>query len=151
MANLDLFGSNKSIEWTTPRRLFVELNEEFNFTLDPCCTEESALCDRYYTKKENGLLQNWSGDVVFANPPYGRNVGVWLEKAYNESRNGAVVVCLVFSKTDTSWWHNYAMRADEIRYIRGRLKFGNAKHSAPFGSAILIFRNHGNGRDTDED
>lgn len=126
-------------EWSTPQNVFDKLNKEFNFTLDPCATDENAKCGLYYTKEDNGLSKNWGGHVVFMNPPYGREISKWIKKAYEESKNGAIVVCLIPSRTDTAYWHDYVMKG-EIRFIRGRLKFGSAKNSAPFPFAIVIFR-----------
>jgi site-specific DNA-methyltransferase (adenine-specific) len=132
--------SSKSNEWETPGNLFIELNNEFNFTLDPCCRIETAKCKKYYTIKENGLHQDWSKDIVFMNPPYGGHTGDWIKKAVEEMRKGATVVCLIVSSTDRSYWHDYIFPyAKQIRFIRGRLTFGEAKSTAPFASAIVIF------------
>lgn len=131
--------SSKSTEWTTPKDLFRKLDDEFVFTLDPCCTEENKLCLNYYTEKENGLIQDWSIHRVFMNPPYGRTISEWIKKAFYESLKGATVVCLLPARTDTGYWHNYCIKG-EIRYLRGRLKFGGCKNPAPFASAIVIFR-----------
>lgn len=78
--------SNNSNEWATPKDFFERLNDEFHFTLDPCCTHENAKCKNHFTKKENGLLQDWSNEVVFCNPPYGKELPLWVEKAYNENK-----------------------------------------------------------------
>ena len=126
-------------EWETPQDVFNELDREFNFTLDPCATKETAKCDNYYTKEDNGLTKDWSNEVVFCNPPYGREIKKWAKKAYEEAQKGTTIVCLVPSRTDTRYWHNYFMEADEIRFIKGRLKFGDAKNSAPFPSALIIY------------
>lgn len=132
------FSSNKQ-DWGTPKSLFDDLDGEFQFNLDPCATPENAKCDRYFTPDEDGLKQLWHGRV-FLNPPYGREIGKWVEKAYHEAQNHSeIVVCLVPSRTDTKWWHNYAMRG-EIRFIQGRITFEGAKNPAPFPSAIVIFR-----------
>jgi len=134
--------SSKTNEWETPQNLFDELNEEFNFTLDPCATSKNAKCSKYYTVKENGLKQNWSKDIVFMNPPYGGHTGSWIKKAHEESKKGAVVVCLIVSSTDRTYWHDYIFPyASEIRFLRGRIRFGEAKSTAPFASAIVVFRN----------
>ena len=130
--------SSKTDEWETPSELFNKLNEEFNFTLDPCCTKENAKCERYFTIAENGLAHDWSNDVVFMNPPYGREIGKWIEKAYRESLRGAIVVCLIPARTDTKYWHDYIFNKAEIRFLKGRVKFSN-KGSAPFPSAIVIY------------
>lgn len=130
--------SSASDEWATPQWLFDQLDQEFRFTLDPCATPESAKCDRYYTQADNGLKRDWGTESVFMNPPYSE-VSDWMARAFGASIEGATVVCLVPSRTDTGWWHDYAMKA-EIRFIRGRLRFGDAEHGAPFPSAIVIFR-----------
>lgn len=133
--------SSKSNEWTTPQHLFDELNQEFNFTLDPCATEENAKCSKYFTIEDDGLSKDWSNDVVFMNPPYGREIKKWIKKAYEESLNGATVVCLIPARTDTMYWHDFIFdKADDIRFLKGRLKFGNGKNSAPFPSAIVVYK-----------
>ena len=132
--------SSETVEWSTPPATFAELHAEFGFTLDPCATPENATCPIFYTKAEDGLAQSWDGQVVFMNPPYGREIGKWMQKAYDSwSQGGATVVCLVPARTDTAWWHDYAMRG-EIRFLRGRLKFGAGTQSAPFPSAVIVFR-----------
>lgn len=131
--------SSASEEYGTPQWLFDALNAEFGFTLDPCCTHDNAKCAKHYTKTENGLLQNWADEVVFMNPPYGRVIADWMRKAYESAKHGATVVCLVPARTDTRWWHDYAMKGS-IRLIRKRLRFDNGIHSAPFPSAIVILR-----------
>ena len=142
------FMSDK-MDWETPQDLFDELDAEFHFDIDVCATAENTKCRYWYGPQLNprwadGLLRDWSSDgdelICWMNPPYGREIKKWIKKAYEESQEGCTVVCLVPSRTDTAWWHDYAMKADEIRYIRGRLKFGGAKNSAPFPSAIVIFR-----------
>ncbi|MEX5895122.1 DNA N-6-adenine-methyltransferase [Staphylococcus haemolyticus] len=133
--------SSKSNEWTTPQHLFDELNQEFNFTLDPCATEENAKCSKHFTIEDDGLSKDWSNDVVFMNPPYGREIKKWIKKAYEESLNGATVVCLIPARTDTMYWHDFIFdKADDIRFLKGRLKFGNGKNSAPFPSAIVVYK-----------
>ena len=124
--------------WETPRELFRCLDAEFHFTLDVCALPETAKCARYFTPTDDGLAQPWGG-VCWMNPPYGRAIGAWMRKAYEESQRGCTVVCLVPARTDTEWWHQYAMRG-EIRYLRGRVRFGEAVSGAPFPSAIVIFR-----------
>ena len=131
--------SSKTSEWATPQDTFDELDREFHFTLDPCCTHENAKCDRHFTKEDDGLNQNWLNDTVFMNPPYGREISKWMRKSYLSRSSTTTIVCLVPARTDTAWWHDYAMKG-EIRFIRGRLKFGNAKNRAPFPSAIVIFK-----------
>ena len=131
--------SSASCEWATPQWLFDALDREFGFTLDPCATPENAKCGKYFTVTNDGLKQSWAEEVVFMNPPYGTVIGVWMRKAWEASREGATVVCLVPARTDTEWWHRFAMRG-EVRLLRGRLKFGDSKNSAPFPSAIVVFR-----------
>jgi phage N-6-adenine-methyltransferase len=131
--------SSKSGLWETPLAFFQRLDHEFGFTLDACALPANAKCSRYYTPADDGLAQHWKG-VVWMNPPYGREISRWVEKAYRSSQEGATVVCLLPARTDTAWWHTYVMRAAEIRLVRGRLKFSNAAHSAPFPSAVVIFR-----------
>ena len=128
-----------SDEWPTPRGLFDALNAEFGFTLDPCATPENAKCRKYFTRLEDGLGQDWSGETVFVNPPYGRMIGRWVEKAHETYRTGSTVVCLLPARTDTRWWHDYVMKG-EIRLLRGRLTFEGGRYPAPFPSAIVIFR-----------
>ena len=134
--------SMESNEWETPQELYDELNKEFSFTLDPCCTKESAKCIKYYTEEDNGLNQDWSNDIVFMNPPYGREIPKWIEKAFYESERGSIVVCLVPARTDTRYWWDYIFPYAEIRFIKGRVKFIQKGKSAPapFPSAIVIFR-----------
>jgi site-specific DNA-methyltransferase (adenine-specific) len=130
--------SSATVEWETPRALFDELSGIYGgFTLDPCATRDNAKCTRYFTREEDGLRQPWDGKV-FVNPPYGRGIGLWVRKAYEESLKGALVVCLLPARTDTRWWQDYA-KCGHVWFLRGRLKFGNAKNAAPFPSAIVTF------------
>ena len=133
----DALFSSKTCEWETPAYLFEEYNYKYHFDLDVCATNENAKCLRYFTKEQDGLRQEWRG-VCWMNPPYGREIGKWVEKAYKSALKGATVVCLLPARTDTSWWHDYCMKG-QIEFIRGRVKFGNSKHGAPFPSAIVIF------------
>lgn len=125
-------------EWATPPELFRALDNEFHFTMDVCATAQNAKCKRFLSPSDDGLTQPWDG-VCWMNPPYGRQIGRWMEKAVTESWKGITVVCLVPARTDTEWWHQYAMKG-EIRFLRGRVKFGGAKSGAPFPSAVIIFR-----------
>lgn len=131
--------SSKTDMWSTPQAFFDVVNGEFDFDLDVCATPENAKCERYFTKEQDGLAQVWGG-TCWMNPPYGREIKHWMKKAYHSAQQGATVVCLVPSRTDTAWWHDYAAKAQEVRFIRGRLKFGNAKNSAPFPSALVVFK-----------
>lgn len=135
--------SNNSYDyWSTPQWLFDQLDEEFGFTVDVCASKDNAKCKKYFTRKQDGLKQKWEG-VCWCNPPYGRGmINKWMQKAYESSLEGATVVCLVPSSTDTQWWHNYAMKG-EVGFIEGRVKFtidGQPDKPAPFSSAIVIFR-----------
>ena len=130
--------SSRTDLWSTPQDFFDPLHAEFGFTLDVCATPQNAKCARYFTKDKDGLRQPWSG-VIWMNPPYGKEIGAWMRKAHESALGGAVVVCLVPSRTDTRWWHEYAAKW-EVRFIRGRLKFGDAKNSAPFPSAVVVMR-----------
>ncbi len=131
--------SSKTFEWPTPQWLFDLLDEEFGFTLDPCSTDVNAKCDKHFTLVDDGLAQTWKDETVFMNPPYGRDIGRWMEKAYREASEGATVVCLVPARTDTAWWHDWAMNG-EIRLFRGRITFEGATTGAPFPSALVVFR-----------
>ena len=138
VSNMSVHYSSASNEWNTPNALFDHLDNEFNFTLDPCSNGTNNKCSKYFTIHDDGLVQDWSQDSVFMNPPYGRAIGKWIEKAYLESLKGATVVCLIPSRTDTRYWHDYCMKANEIRLIKGRVKF-SGKDPAPFPSAIVVF------------
>ena len=134
--NKILFSSNKE-DWETPQDLFNELNKEFNFTVDVASSKENHKCNRYYTEKDNGLKQNWDNEIVWCNPPYGRKIGDWVKKA---SESKTTVVMLLPARTDTKWFHEYIYNKAEVRFIKGRLKFGNSVNSAPFPSMIVIFK-----------
>ena len=127
--------SSKTDSWETPDSFFKKLDREFHFTLDVCATAENAKCKRFFSLEDNGLEQIWNG-VCWMNPPYGRQIGKWLKKAYESKTK---VVCLVPARTDTAWWHDYVLKFGVVRFIRGRLKFVGAKSNAPFPSAIVIF------------
>lgn len=143
--------SSKTDEHPTPQWFFDMLDKEFGFTLDPCATHENAKCPVYFTKEDDGLAQDWRGHTVFMNPPYGSEIKKWMHKAYESSQDGATVVCLVPARTDTRWWRDYVgyydwatktqvNHASEVRLVTGRLRFGGAKNTAPFPSAVVIYR-----------
>ena len=132
--------SSKTVEWETPQDLFDKLNSEFRFTLDPCATAENAKCRKYYTKEQDGLLQDWTGETVYCNPPYGRQMANWIRKCYQHWLSGGVAVMLIPARTDTKAFHEYIYGKAEIRFIKGRLRFGNAQQNAPFPSMIVIYR-----------
>ena len=136
--NTDVMFSNKSDMWETPQELFDKLDAIHHFTLDVCALPENAKCEKYFTPDDDGLSQEWRG-VCWCNPPYGREIGKWVKKAYIVSKfYGVKVVMLLPARTDTAWFHNYCMKG-KIEFIRGRLKFGKSKNSAPFPSMIVVF------------
>lgn len=142
MGSLGVHFSSETNEWGTPQKFYEKLNDEFHFTLDPCSTHENHKCNKYYTQEDDGLSQDWSNEVVFMNPPYGREIKHWIQKAYEESLKGVMVVCLIPARTDTTYWHSYIFgKASEVRFVKGRLKFGDGKNSAPFPSAVIVFDN----------
>lgn len=138
---MNVHYSSNTNEWETPDLFYKELDEEFHFTLDPCANNDNAKCSKYFTKEQNGLDQSWQGNTVFMNPPYGREIGKWVKKAWEESQKGSTIVLLIPSRTDTHYWHDYCLKG-EVRFIRGRLYFksGGKTGRAPFPSAIVIFR-----------
>ena len=139
--NKDLMFSSKTDIWETPKDLFDTLNKEFNFTLDVCALPENAKCEKYYTPENNGLSQNWDG-IIWCNPPYGKQINDWVKRALYSSVDGNTVVMLLPARTDTRWFHEYIYNREnvEIRFLKGRLRFGNAKNSAPFPSMVVVFR-----------
>lgn len=127
-------------DWGTPLDFFMMLSVMYGpFTLDPCALPANAKCKKFYTPEDDGLAQSWAGERVFMNPPYGREIGKWVKKAYEEAQAGAVVVALLPARTDTAWWHRWVMRAHVIRLVRGRLRFEGAENSAPFPSAVVVW------------
>ena len=130
--------SSKSDEWETPQALFDQLNSEFHFTLDAAALPINAKCPRFFTPTDDGLVQEWNG-TVWCNPPYGKTVGRWVEKANKSSLDGTTVVMLLPARTDTRWFHDFVYGKATIRFLRGRLKFGGSKNSAPFPSMVAIF------------
>jgi phage N-6-adenine-methyltransferase len=134
--------SSLTDEWATPQALFDELNAEFGFELDVCADDWNHKCERYFTKETDGLAQEWTG-TCWMNPPYGREIGKWMKKAVESAEAGATVVCLVPARTDTAWWHDYAAKGT-VRFIRGRLKFGDGQNSAPFPSALVVLKPQNN-------
>lgn len=134
--------SSKSDDWATPQYYFDKLNREFNFNIDVCADESNHKCKDYYSLSDNGLLQNWGGKRAFCNPPYGRGISDWVKKAYEESlKPDTLIVLLLPARTDTKWFHDYIYKKHEVRFIKGRLKFGDGKNSAPFPSMLVIMRN----------
>ena len=137
--NTALMFSSATSLWETPQGFFDMLNMEFGFTLDVCATVENAKCPAYFSPNDDGLSKAWSG-VCWMNPPYGREVGKWVKKAYEESKKGVTVVGLLPARTDTRWFHEFIHGKAEVRFLRGRLKFGGCKNSAPFPSIVVVWR-----------
>ena len=137
--NTDLMFSSKTDMWATPQDFWDALDREFHFSCDVCATAENAKCATFYTLEQDGLAQNWEG-VCWCNPPYGRTIGSWVQKAYESSLHGTIVVMLLPARTDTKWFHDFILGKAEIRFVRGRLKFGGSENSAPFPSMVVIFR-----------
>jgi site-specific DNA-methyltransferase (adenine-specific) len=132
------FSSAKN-NWETPQDFFDRYNEKYHFTLDAASSDENAKCEKHFTKDDDGLHNMWGGYTVWLNPPYGRDIGKWVRKAWEEGqKDNTVVVCLLPARTDTAWFHDYCVHG-EIEFIRGRLKFGGSKNSAPFPSMVVVF------------
>lgn len=136
--NSAVFYSSKTDMWATPQDFFDALDAEFHFTLEACAVKENAKCEAYYTPEQDGLDQPWTGRV-WCNPPYGRNVGQWVKKAHDTASGGGFVVMLLPARTDTRWFHDYIYGKTEVRFIKGRLKFGSCQNAAPFPSMVVIF------------
>ena len=134
--NTDVMFSSKTDMCATPQDFFDLLNAEFGFTCDVCATKENAKCERYFTPEQDGLKQEWTG-VCWCNPPYGRLIGKWVQKA---AESKCTVVMLLPARTDTRWFHDYIYKKAEVRFLRGRLKFGGCQNAAPFPSMVVIFR-----------
>jgi phage N-6-adenine-methyltransferase len=136
-----VYHRHQSVEWSTPSDFFAKMDAEFHFTLDAAATSENAKCPKFFTREQDGLKQAWGQESVWLDPPYGRVLRHWIGKAHHSAQQGATAVCLVPARTGTSWWHEVVIpHAAEIRLLRGRLKFGGANNSAPFDSAIVVFR-----------
>jgi site-specific DNA-methyltransferase (adenine-specific) len=137
--------------WRTPEALYRALHQEFDFTLDAAADDGNAVCDRFLDAERDALAQSWAGERVFCNPPYGRDLTRWLEKAANEAQTaGALVVMVLPSRTGNSWFHRWVLPHAEIRFIRGRQNFtigGSGRCNAPFDSMVVVFRpfSHGAG------
>jgi site-specific DNA-methyltransferase (adenine-specific) len=138
--NTEVMFSSKIDTWETPQDFFDMVNKEFNFELDVCATDYSFKCNQYFTPEIDGLVQDWNV-TSWMNPPYGRGIGIWIEKAVKEvEKHNSTVVALLPARTDTKWFQDNIYGKYEIRFIRGRLKFGGAENSAPFPSMLVIFK-----------
>lgn len=140
--------SSEDMTWATPKPLFDALNEEFRFTVDVAAADDTAKCSRYWTKENDSLSKSWADEVCWMNPPYGSEIRAFMVKARDEARdNGATVVCLVPARTDARWFQETVFGfgpgsfcASEVRFIAGRIAFGDARFPAPFPSCLIIFR-----------
>ena len=137
--NKEVMFSSKTDLWETPQDFFEKLDREFGFELDVCALPENAKCSRYFSPMDDGLEQDWTG-VCWCNPPYGREIEKWVKKAYISAIEGATVVMLLPARTDTRWFHDWIYGKTEIRFIRGRLKFGGAEYGALFPNMVVVFR-----------
>ena len=141
MGNIEIMFSSKKHDWSTPQDFFNELDNEFHFDIDVCADESNAKCQKYFDENDDGLIQNWEGMTCFCNPPYGFAIKDWVRKCYFEgSKPNTTVVMLIPARTDTKYFHEYIYKKAEIRFIKGRLKFGDSKNAAPFPSMVVIFR-----------
>jgi len=156
LGRLAIHAKSTNNEHATPREFYNRLNSEFGFSLDPAATRENALCEKFFTQEDDGLAQSWAGERVFCNPPYGRGLGRWVQKACEETNDVGtceLVVLLIPARPDTKYWHSYILHTPEganfgyvdhrwieVRFLKGRLKFGDQKNSAPFPSALIIYR-----------
>jgi phage N-6-adenine-methyltransferase len=137
-----VYHESKRADWETPWHVFDPYNDEFAFSLDVCAEAHTRKCARYFSPEQDGLAQDWGEDICWMNPPYGTQIGVWMEKAYRSSLSGATVVCLVPSRTGTLWWHAWVRDKAEIRYRKGRIRFVGAPSGATFDAAAVIYRPH---------
>lgn len=134
--------TNKDL-WETPDYIYNQLNAEFGFTLDPCCTQDTAKCGKFFIPDDDGLMQDWAGHVAFVNPPYSRgNIDKWVKKCYEESlKPRTLVVALLPVSTSSAWFHDWVWKKAELRFIKGRIRFKGAPFTAPFSSVIAIYNN----------
>lgn len=137
--NAALFSSEKD-DWATPVLLFRQLDEQFRFTVDVCATADNAKCERFYTKSEDGLAQDWSAETCWMNPPYGKGIRAWVEKAQASAAKGATVVGLLPARTDTAWWHDNVQGKADVTFLRGRINFGGGTSNAPFPSVVAVWK-----------
>jgi phage N-6-adenine-methyltransferase len=135
-----IYHKSLRYDWETPSAVFAEYDAEFHFTLDVCATAENAKCPRFFSPEQNGLLQDWGDDVCWMNPPYGPQIGAWMEKAWRSSLAGATVVCLVPARTGPRWWHDWVKGKAAVRERQGRITFVGAPNPAGFDSVAVIYR-----------
>lgn len=139
MADFDTRFKSNTVEWATPDDVFQPLDNEFGFTLDVASTHENAKCEQHFTQEDDGLSQQWDG-VCWMNPPYGKDVPKWLKKALDESSRGVTTVCLIPARTNTKWFHELCLNKAEVRFVKGRPKFGDSNHGLPLPLAVVIYR-----------
>lgn len=139
MARLEKQFESATVEWPTPQDIYEPLFAEFGFTLDVAANSSNAKCKQFFDKETNGLAQKWSG-VCWCNPPYGKDLKNWVKKAAIETWHGVTTVMLIPVRSNTVWWHQYCLPFGEIRFVKGRPKFGNAKEGLPWPLAVIVFR-----------
>ena len=132
-----IFLSSQTVEWATEQAFFDQVNREFGFTVDVAANASNAKCDRFYDIESDGLMQDWDGETVWCNPPYGDRIKDWMYKA---ATSEATTVLLVPARTDVKWFHEIVLPRAEVRFIKGRLRFGGSKDPAPFPTMLVIFR-----------
>lgn len=135
--------SSKKMDWETPQEFFNNLNKKFKFDLDACASDDNHKCDNYFTENDNALEQDWIGNV-FVNPPYGRAMSKFVEKAYQEHMRDTdrFIVMLIPARTDTTYWHGFIQNKATVKFLKGRLKFevnGVSTDPAPFPSALVVY------------
>ena len=133
-------GCQNKDKWATPQKLFDQLNDRYGFTLDPCCEIHTAKCTKFYTEEQNGLTKDWSGEVVFCNPPYSRDrIKIWMKKCAEEAAKGVKIVALIPVSSSSKWWHEFVWNNARIEFLKGRIRFDGAPHTAPFSSCLAIW------------
>ncbi len=133
-------GHLQKDKWETPIKLFKTWNSQYCFSLDPCAEEHTAKCEKFFTEKEDGLIQDWSGEIVFVNPPYSRgNIDKWMKKCYDEAQKGVQIVALIPVSTSSGWFHKYVWKHSDLIFIKGRIRFNGAPFTAPFSSALAVY------------
>ena len=132
-------------DWETPQALYDELDAEFGFTVDACATQHNTKCQRFFSPEQDGLLQDWSGETVWLNPPYSTKLqDAFVRKAYEATRDAdTTVVALLPARTDTKRFHKYILEKAEIRFLPGRITFVGAESAAPFPSMVVVWRSRG--------
>lgn len=129
-------------DWETPIELFNTVNEEFNFTLDAAASEHNTKCNEYFTESDDSIKQSWGNHTVWLNPPYGKGYSLkqWVDKSFDASKKGATVVMLIPARTNTNWFHEVCLKYGEVRFVKGRPKFGGADHGLPQPLCFIVFR-----------